>query len=122
MAVIRLTLVYKHGPNKYRPTTWVDWDPKAGTVAGPIADEIHMVINDSIRGHDRALPSTWFGSGVDLTHRLSKEPLKSYRDMAAIVNDFEYILPDILKPHFPPITKEQIEYYRPLEEDPNVMI
>jgi len=122
MAVMRLTLVHQFGPSKYRPTTWLDWDPEAGTVAGPIADEIHMEINDSMRLADGALSHTWFGSGVDLTHRLSKEPLKSYRDMAAILNDFEYGLPDILQPHFPPITKEQIEERRPLEEDPLVMI
>ncbi|MDD9818432.1 MAG: hypothetical protein OXU61_09930 [Gammaproteobacteria bacterium] len=113
---MRLTLVHRHGPSKYRPTTWIDWDPAAGTVSGPLADDILLCIRESKRVDNGVLPGTPWDSGVDMTHRLSKHPLKSYRDMAAIVNDFEYVIPDILKPHFPPITQEQIQFYKDIED------
>jgi hypothetical protein len=72
------------------PDLDVEWDPVAGTISGPGAEYIkeyleydHVSLHPPCCGHD-----------------LSAEPLKSYVDMAAIIGN-EYILPDVLAPHYP---------------------
>lgn len=67
-----------------------EWDPVAGTVAGPGADTIMAMVRAGVvPAHPR--PQSWY---------LSATPLKSWVDMAAIVGS-EWQLPDQLRQHYP---------------------
>ncbi|MDD9818430.1 MAG: hypothetical protein OXU61_09915 [Gammaproteobacteria bacterium] len=112
MAVIRLTLTLPSIPPQ--PDTWVDWDPSAGTVTGPAAQEF-LSYPTRIEKGTRTLTQHTMARDADLRHRFSKEPLKNYSDMSVLVRDAGYRLPDILKPHFPQAPKEQLDQLRAIE-------
>ena len=76
------------------------WDPEAGTVSGRDADLIRRIAKPG--NFVDAHPLPW-------AYKLGRNPLKSFRDMAAIVGSW-WILPAELAPHYP----------KAPDEDPNI--
>lgn len=66
------------------------WDQAKGIVAGPAADEIRAI---AAAGEVLAHPQPW-------SVKLSASPLKSARDMAAIIG-YGHVLPADLAAHYP---------------------
>lgn len=88
------------GGNGSLPDLSFDWDRDAGTVSGRDADLIRKMAKpgDMVDAH----PMPW-------AYKLGRTPLKSFRDMAAIVGSW-WRLPPELAPHYP----------KAPDEDPNV--
>lgn len=77
------------------------WDPATGEISGPSADLVRALAQDgAVNGHPapRAI-------------ELGPEPLRSWRDMAAIVGCY-WVLPDELARHYPKLRGRQDPYVR----------
>ena len=72
------------------------WDPKAGTVTGPSAEELRAAAKPGAMVSAHPMP--W---GL----RLGRSPMRSSRDMALLVG-VAHRLPDALVEHYPKAPKE----------------
>lgn len=75
------------------PRLILSWDPETGELSGPGADYVRAGIQDSSSGFVSCHP-------VPYSHQLSKDPLRSLTDMAALLG-FDYKLPPDLEKHYP---------------------
>lgn len=71
------------------------WDPGAGTVAGPDADQVRELAKPGARLD--AHPRPW-------SVTLGPDPLRSWRDVAVIVGT-SWRMPRELRPHYPQLPR-----------------
>ncbi|HXG27270.1 MAG TPA: hypothetical protein VNJ47_00275 [Nevskiales bacterium] len=75
------------------PRLILSWDPETGEISGPGAAFVRGRMEGSPDGFVSCHPVPYY-------HPLSRDPLRSMTDMAAILG-FEYKLPDDLQEHYP---------------------